>query len=123
MSDILLRLGRGTKLIGSLQAHFAANPLDLAYLRHDTPLHPARAQSHLKHIPNYLQPKIAGIHRVGDVRDSEHVAFARKTRDGGDGVRGRGGSRGRGRGRGHGGGRGGGGRGGRGKVDPLKFKG
>jgi ATP-dependent RNA helicase DDX56/DBP9 len=87
------------------QAHFAANPLDLDYLRHDTPLHPARQQSHLKHVPNYLMPKIAAAPlNSGDVADGSHVGFSRR---GGHG------SRGRGRGRG-------GSRGGRKKVDPLK---
>ncbi|EKD01653.1 ATP-dependent RNA helicase [Trichosporon asahii var. asahii CBS 8904] len=33
-----------------LKQHFAANPLDLAYLRHDAPLHPGRTSSHLKHV-------------------------------------------------------------------------
>lgn len=91
-----------------IQAHFAANPLDLSYLRHDAPVNPARIQPHLKHVPNYLMPKIGGIPRpqAGDVGDGAGVGFRR------------GGGRGRGSGRGRGG------RGGRGgkKVDPLKFK-
>lgn len=90
-----------------LKSHFAANPLDLSFLRHDAPLHPARVQPHLKHVPNYLMPKIGGIPRpqAGDVGDGANVAFRR------------GGARGRGSGRGRGKGRGGK------KVDPLKFKG
>ncbi|ORY29349.1 P-loop containing nucleoside triphosphate hydrolase protein [Naematelia encephala] len=88
-----------------LKAHFAANPLDLAYLRHDAPLHPARQQSHLKHVPNYLMPRIGGIPRPsGDVGDHSNVPFKRS--DGG---------RKRGRGRG-------GAKGSTRKVDPLKFK-
>jgi len=93
------------------QSHFAANPLDLSFLRHDAPLHPARIQPHLKHVPNYLMPKIGGIPRPqagGDVGDNANVAFRGR---GGRGGRGRGGARGRG----------GGGRGGK-KVDPLKFR-
>ena len=92
------------------QAHFAANPLDLSYLRHDAPSHSARTQSHLKHVPNYLMPKIVGIPvpSGGDVNDGVVVGFAR-----------RGGQRGRGKGRGMSGGRKRGGR----KVDPLRFKG
>ncbi|ORX85165.1 DEAD-domain-containing protein [Basidiobolus meristosporus CBS 931.73] len=43
-----------------LKAHFEDKPKDLAYLRHDKPLHPSRVQSHLKHVPEYLMPKIAG---------------------------------------------------------------
>ncbi|WVR06038.1 ATP-dependent RNA helicase DBP9 [Kwoniella sp. DSM 27419] len=92
-----------------LKSHFAANPLDLSYLRHDAPLHPARQQSHLKHVPNYLMPKIAALPQgSGDVMDGQNVGFAK---------------RGRGSFKGRGGGRGGKpGRGGK-KVDPLKFKG
>lgn len=92
-----------------LKQHFAANPLDLAYLRHDAPLHAGRTNSHLKHVPGYLMPKIAAIPSGGDVTDGQHVGFAK-----------------RGAGRGRGGGRGGrgGAKGGKGrKVDPLKFKG
>jgi ATP-dependent RNA helicase DDX56/DBP9 len=90
-----------------LKQHFAANPLDLAYLRHDAPLHAGRVNSHLKHVPTYLMPKIAAIpaSSSGDVGDNAHVGFTK-----------RGGGRGRGRG-----GRGGATRGR--KVDPLKFKG
>ncbi|ODN77948.1 ATP-dependent RNA helicase DBP9 [Cryptococcus amylolentus CBS 6039] len=90
-----------------LKSHFAANPLDLSYLRHDAPLHPARQQKHLKHVPGYLMPKIAALPTGGgDVGDHAGVGFAK---------RGRGGFRGRG-------GRGGkSARGGK-KVDPLKFK-
>ncbi|KAJ3030609.1 ATP-dependent DNA/RNA helicase [Rhizophlyctis rosea] len=40
-----------------LKAHFEDNPTDLQALRHDKPLHPARVQPHLKHIPDYLMPK------------------------------------------------------------------
>ncbi|RXK39231.1 ATP-dependent RNA helicase DBP9 [Tremella mesenterica] len=81
-----------------LKAHFAANPLDLNYLRHDAPLHPARIQSHLKHVPSYLMPKVARPFK-GDISDGTHVNFAR------------GKYQGKGRGRG-----------GRKKMDPLKFK-
>ena len=87
------------------QAHFAANPLDLAYLRHDQPSHPARHQPHLKHIPNYLMPKIAGAitgnGSSADTLDHRHIGFKRE------------------RGQGRGGGRG---RGGKRKVNPLRFK-
>lgn len=39
------------------QAHFEDNPADLDALRHDITLHPARIQTHMKHIPDYLIPK------------------------------------------------------------------
>ncbi|KAK4046796.1 ATP-dependent DNA/RNA helicase [Microbotryomycetes sp. JL201] len=44
-----------------LKAHFEDNPRDLAFLRHDKPLHPSRVQAHLKHVPNYLMPRIAAV--------------------------------------------------------------
>ncbi|KAN0061270.1 ATP-dependent DNA/RNA helicase [Thecaphora frezii] len=45
-----------------LKAHFEDNPTDLAYLRHDKILgKTSRVQSHMKHIPSYLRPRILGI--------------------------------------------------------------
>ncbi|PWN49776.1 DEAD-domain-containing protein [Violaceomyces palustris] len=44
-----------------LKAHFEDNPTDLEYLRHDKALHPSRVQSHMKHIPTYLRPRISSI--------------------------------------------------------------
>ncbi|SDA00973.1 BZ3501_MvSof-1269-A2-R1_Chr2-2g04820 [Microbotryum saponariae] len=44
-----------------LKAHFEDNPKDLAFLRHDKPLHPSRVQPHLKHVPSYLMPRIAAV--------------------------------------------------------------
>ncbi|KAK2624601.1 hypothetical protein QTJ16_005794 [Diplocarpon rosae] len=40
-----------------LKRHFEENPEDLHHLRHDGELRPARVQSHLKHVPDYLLPK------------------------------------------------------------------
>jgi ATP-dependent RNA helicase DDX56/DBP9 len=40
-----------------LKRHFEENPADLHHLRHDGELRPARVQSHLKHVPDYLLPK------------------------------------------------------------------
>jgi ATP-dependent RNA helicase DDX56/DBP9 len=40
-----------------LKRHFEENPGDLQHLRHDGELRPARVQSHLKHVPDYLLPK------------------------------------------------------------------
>jgi ATP-dependent RNA helicase DDX56/DBP9 len=39
-----------------LKRHFEENPGDLHHLRHDGELRPARVQSHLKHVPEYLLP-------------------------------------------------------------------
>jgi len=52
-----------TEILNSekLKAHFEDNPLDLEYLRHDKPLHPTRIQSHMKHVPKYLLPRIAPV--------------------------------------------------------------
>ncbi|CAK9785032.1 putative ATP-dependent RNA helicase [Cutaneotrichosporon oleaginosum] len=89
-----------------LKQHFAANPLDLAFLRHDAPLHAGRTSRHLKHVPGYLMPKIAALPTGGDVGDGRHIPFAKRGRGGRAGRGGRGGRGGKGR-----------------KVDPLKFKG
>lgn len=40
-----------------LKRYFEENPQDLASLRHDKELHPARVQSHLKRVPEYLLPE------------------------------------------------------------------
>ncbi|KZT71995.1 DEAD-domain-containing protein [Daedalea quercina L-15889] len=97
-----------------LKAHFEDNPLDLEYLRHDKPLHPTRVQSHMKHIPKYLLPRIAPV-------PGADVADAQITNDGGEAFVpfNKNASRGRGRGRGRGG-RGGSTARGRKKADPLK---
>ncbi|GAA5999700.1 ATP-dependent DNA/RNA helicase [Rhodotorula paludigena] len=114
-----------------LKAHFEDNPRDLAFLRHDKPLHPSRVQPHLKHVPGYLMPRIAAV----GANDS-NVAASAAAAAGGSGAEGkqreinvpfhkpgRGGARGGGRGGargGRGGGRGGAGGGGGKRQDPLK---
>ncbi|KAI0033910.1 DEAD-domain-containing protein [Vararia minispora EC-137] len=101
-----------------LKAHFEDNPLDLEFLRHDKPLHPTRVQSHMKHVPRYLLPRIASVPAADAPQAGEEV----QKPDGKDAgfvpfnKRGKGG---RGRGRGRGGRFSGGGRGGK-KSDPLK---
>ncbi|GAA5890124.1 hypothetical protein JCM6882_009234 [Rhodosporidiobolus microsporus] len=109
-----------------LKAHFEDNPRDLAYLRHDKPLHPGRVQSHLKHVPGYLMPRIAAVgasdaavaaaaaaSASGEKKDPalSNVPFHKPQRGGKGGRGGRGGGRGGARG-----GRGGGGK----RQDPLK---
>ncbi|KAK6203367.1 ATP-dependent RNA helicase DBP9 [Scheffersomyces amazonensis] len=42
-----------------LKRFFEENPQDLASLRHDKESHPARVQSHLKRVPEYLLPESA----------------------------------------------------------------
>ncbi|KIM34479.1 hypothetical protein M408DRAFT_325874 [Serendipita vermifera MAFF 305830] len=123
---------------GKLKAHFEDNPLDLEYLRHDKPLHPARVQTHMKYIPSYLLPKGVNPNNTTTVIDQDG---GQEKFDGAiaSGVisaemesaqmfvpfNKRGQNRGRGRGRGRGGfgsrGRGGGSRhGAKRKNDPLK---
>ena len=43
------------------QAHFEDHPIDLEYLRHDKPLHPARVQPHMKYVPQYLLPRSTAV--------------------------------------------------------------
>lgn len=42
-----------------LKRHFEENPEDLVNLRHDKELHPARIQTHLRRVPDYLIPSHA----------------------------------------------------------------
>lgn len=115
-----------TEMLNSerLKAHFEDNPTDLEYLRHDKVLHPSRVQAHLKHIPNYLMPRIRGT-RTTQIAEGEgeggkedewnkrqrtteeegvgFVSFGSKRhQNGGRGERRERGSRGRGRGQGRG---------------------
>lgn len=109
------------------QAHFEDNPRDLAFLRHDKPLHPARVQPHLKHVPGYLMPRIAAVGSAEGPSSSAstldpkpegsttemRVPFHKPGRGGARGRGGRGGTRGGGSARG------GTARGGK-RNDPLK---
>jgi len=88
------------------QAHFEDHPMDLEYLRHDKPLHPARVQPHMKYIPQYLLPRSTAV-PAEDRGRAEHLGFVPFTKSGGPhgkAKRGRGGSN----------------RNGRKKSDPLK---
>ncbi|KAJ3107156.1 ATP-dependent DNA/RNA helicase [Phlyctochytrium bullatum] len=75
-----------------LKAHFEDNPKDLQALRHDKPLHQARVQSHMRHVPDYLLPK-----KAITVSDSSRVGYvpfrtdSRRRGRGGKSFRGRGG--------------------------------
>ncbi|KAF9356425.1 ATP-dependent DNA/RNA helicase [Mortierella sp. AD094] len=44
-----------------LRAHFEDKPKDLEYLRHDKTLHPTRVQAHMKHVPEYMMPKVQAV--------------------------------------------------------------
>ncbi|GAA6022050.1 hypothetical protein JCM11491_004733, partial [Sporobolomyces phaffii] len=119
-------------------AHFEDNPRDLAFLRHDKPLHPSRVQPHLKHVPGYLMPRIAAVGSsdaaVANNVEANSSSNGDRTDGGANGgpggqvpfhkpgtrsARGAAGAGGRGGGRGGRGGRGGGGGAGK-RQDPLK---
>ncbi|KAI5964469.1 DBP9 [Candida theae] len=54
-----------------LKRFFQENPQNLATLRHDKELHPARVQAHLKNLPEYLLPESAR----SDVKNIGFVPF------------------------------------------------
>ncbi|CAG8679554.1 3626_t:CDS:2, partial [Acaulospora colombiana] len=75
LKDVKLEMLNSEKL----KSHFEDNPNDLNILRHDTTIHPARVQQHMKHIPSYLMPKIAtpsgAIDTNGKSASTERVPF------------------------------------------------
>ncbi|KAJ1841126.1 ATP-dependent DNA/RNA helicase, partial [Coemansia sp. RSA 2703] len=58
-----------------LKAHFEDRPKDLQFLRHDKALNPSKVMPHMKHIPEYLVPKIAGIAQADGVATAPDVGF------------------------------------------------
>ncbi|KAJ1642033.1 ATP-dependent DNA/RNA helicase [Coemansia asiatica] len=58
-----------------LKAYFEDKPKDLQFLRHDNALQPKRIKPHMKHVPEYLVPKISGIAQVDGVATSLDVGF------------------------------------------------
>ncbi|KAI8363786.1 P-loop containing nucleoside triphosphate hydrolase protein [Mortierella sp. GBAus27b] len=54
-----------------LRAHFEDKPKDLEFLRHDKTLHPTKVQPHMKHVPEYMMPKVQAVssQRVGDTAE------------------------------------------------------
>ncbi|KAI3404228.2 DBP9 [Candida oxycetoniae] len=69
-----------------LKRFFQENPQDLATLRHDKELHPARIQPHLKRLPQYLLPESAR----SDVKNIGFVPFHKKNRVGKNKKKGKG---------------------------------
>lgn len=59
-----------------LKRFFQENPQNLASLRHDKELHPARVQAHLKNLPEYLLPESAR----SDVKNIGFVPFHNKNK-------------------------------------------
>ncbi|KAJ2849465.1 ATP-dependent DNA/RNA helicase, partial [Coemansia erecta] len=58
-----------------LKAHFEDKPKDLHFLRHDKALRPEQIMPHMKHIPEYLIPKIAGIAQADGIATTPNVGF------------------------------------------------
>ncbi|KAJ2556233.1 ATP-dependent DNA/RNA helicase [Coemansia sp. RSA 1933] len=79
-----------------LKAHFEDKPKDLHFLRHDRAIRPEQIMPHMKHIPEYLVPKIAGIAQADGIATTPNVGFVsfnkvdkrrkfnKKSRKGGD---------------------------------------
>jgi len=67
-----------------LKAHFEDKPKDLEFLRHDKTLHPTKVQAHMKHVPEYLMPKVQAVssQRVGETSEGlGPVTFKKKTQN------------------------------------------
>ncbi|KAI9506659.1 ATP-dependent DNA/RNA helicase [Coemansia spiralis] len=58
-----------------LKSHFEDKPKDLHFLRHDKALRPEQVRPHMKHIPQYLVPKIAGIAQADGIATTPNVGF------------------------------------------------
>ncbi|KAJ1718361.1 ATP-dependent DNA/RNA helicase, partial [Coemansia erecta] len=64
-----------------LKAHFEDRPKDLQFLRHDKALNPSKIMPHMKHIPEYLVPKIAGIAQADGVATAPDLGFVPFNKD------------------------------------------
>ncbi|KAF9172746.1 ATP-dependent DNA/RNA helicase [Mortierella sp. AD011] len=67
-----------------LRAHFEDKPKDLEYLRHDKTLHPTRVQAHMKHVPEYMMPKVQAVssQKVGETSEGLGlVTYKKKTQN------------------------------------------
>ena len=62
-----------------LKRHFEENPDDLISLRHDRELHPARVQSHMKRIPEYLMPQAANAAQAKKRGDLGFISLNKPT--------------------------------------------
>ncbi|KAJ2716102.1 ATP-dependent DNA/RNA helicase [Coemansia spiralis] len=58
-----------------LKSYFEDKPQDLHFLRHDKALQPSQIQPHMKHIPQYLLPKISGIAQADGIATTPDVGF------------------------------------------------
>ncbi|KAF9179808.1 ATP-dependent DNA/RNA helicase [Haplosporangium sp. Z 767] len=67
-----------------LRAHFEDKPKDLEFLRHDKTLHPTRVQPHMKHVPEYMMPKVQAVssQKIGEVPEGlGQVMYKKKTQN------------------------------------------
>ncbi|KAG0281941.1 ATP-dependent DNA/RNA helicase [Linnemannia exigua] len=66
-----------------LRAHFEDKPKDLEYLRHDKTLHPTRVQAHMKHVPDYMMPKVQAVstEKIGEAEGLGHINYKKKTQN------------------------------------------
>ncbi|KAG0329153.1 ATP-dependent DNA/RNA helicase [Dissophora globulifera] len=67
-----------------LKAHFEDKPKDLEYLRHDKTLHPTRVQPHMKHVPDYMMPKVQAVssQKIGEAQEGlGPVLYKKKTQN------------------------------------------
>ena len=71
-----------------LKRFFEENPQDLASLRHDKELHPAKVQSQLKRVPDYLLPESArqDPKKIGFVPFHKNKVHKNRKRKGGKKV-------------------------------------
>ncbi|KAF9135869.1 ATP-dependent DNA/RNA helicase [Mortierella sp. 14UC] len=66
-----------------LRAHFEDKPKDLEYLRHDKTLHPTRVQPHMKHVPEYMMPKVQAVssEKIGDTEALGQITYKKKAQN------------------------------------------
>ncbi|KAG0000071.1 ATP-dependent DNA/RNA helicase [Modicella reniformis] len=67
-----------------LRAHFEDKPKDLEFLRHDKTLHPTKVQAHMKHVPDYMMPKVQAVstQKVGETLEGlGPVTYKKKTQN------------------------------------------
>lgn len=68
-----------------LKAHFEDKPKDLEFLRHDKTLHPTRVQPHMKHVPDYMMPKVQAVstQKIGDTTPEGlgQITYKKKTQN------------------------------------------
>ncbi|KAG0214668.1 ATP-dependent DNA/RNA helicase [Mortierella sp. GBA30] len=77
-----------------LRAHFEDKPKDLEYLRHDKTLHPTRVQPHMKHVPDYMMPKVQAVssQKIGETEGLGQISYKKKQNNARKGRQGKGGS-------------------------------